>query len=462
MFEALVREIADRFGLGDKANGLLSALLGVIFDQRNGGLAGLLAKFRQQGHGDLFNSWLGSAEPAAMPAQQLENVLGSDTISGIAERLGIARGTVVAAAATMLPKLIGMLTPNGQLPSAIPDGVTSYLGNLGPIGAKAGGVARTPEAAAQGAASAGQGWIKWLVLALVVLTLGWCMLNRTPQVDEPATIGSNAPPVPAPTAAAPVTPTPTREAELSLANEAGALSYSGTVGVYADKTRLTDLLDGTFGPDHVSGDVNIDTSTRRATWLAALGELLPVVVKTPGANLDFRGNVITLGGTLSDTERSTLASTLKELFAGYTLNGLEPPGATAGAGEVLKSLLPGQYSAADLVKALNLMSVEFDSGSASIDSASVAVLDDAAEALKNAPAGTRVEIGGYTDDTGNAEANRGLSDARANAVRNKLIELRVPAEMLTAKGYGDGRPIAGNTTEEGRAKNRRMEFTVVE
>jgi uncharacterized protein YidB (DUF937 family) len=138
MFEALIRDAAKRFGLGDKANGLLAALLSTIFDERSGGIAGLFAKFREQGLGDLFGSWIGNAQPKPIEPQQLENVLGANVISGIADKLGMARGTAIAAVSAMLPELIGMLTPNGQLPTSIPSGVSSYLGGLGNLG-QAGG-----------------------------------------------------------------------------------------------------------------------------------------------------------------------------------------------------------------------------------------------------------------------------------------------------------------------------------
>ncbi len=101
-------------------------------------------------------------------------------------------------------------------------------------------------------------------------------------------------------------------------------------------------------------------------------------------------------------------------------------------------------------------------GSAAISAASMAILNEAATTLKNAPAGTKVAIGGPHRHTGNAESNLKLSGARVNAVREKLVSLGVSADMLTAKGYGDTKQIADNATEKGRAKNRRMEFALVE
>lgn len=450
MFDALVRDIARRFGLGDKAGVLLGVLLSTIFDERTGGIAGLLARFRQHGLGDLSGSWLGSDQPAPIEPQQLDNVLGADTISGIADHLGIARGTALAAAAAMLPELIGLLTPNGQLPSAIPGAVASHLGNFRPLGGAAGSTARKierplPTATARG----GFDWLKWLVLAVIVLALGWCTLNRSPEPSVPATGEASKAAAQAPAA----------EPKLSLANDGGTLGYAGTLGSEAEKSRLVDALDAAFGPGNTRGRIAVDANTRPATWFGALGDLLPQLLKAKGARLDFDGDAITLGGSASETERAALADLLQNQFGTFTLHGVEAP-VPQGASEAFKSLRTGRYSADDLVKALNLMTIHFDTGSAAISADSQGILKEAAGALENAPAGTRVEIGGHTDDTGNAAANLKLSEERASAVRARLIELGVKAETLTAKGYGDAKPIADNGTEEGRAKNRRMEFTL--
>ena len=126
----------------------------------------------------------------------------------------------------------------------------------------------------------------------------------------------------------------------------------------------------------------------------------------------------------------------------------------------LSGLRPG-YSAADLVGALNLMNVYFDTGSATITRDSLETLTKAAEAIKGAPAGTKIEVGGHTDNTGDAAANLTLSQQRAEAVVAKLGELGVAAGTLTGKGFGQDKPRADNATETGRAQNRRIEFTVL-
>jgi OOP family OmpA-OmpF porin len=68
------------------------------------------------------------------------------------------------------------------------------------------------------------------------------------------------------------------------------------------------------------------------------------------------------------------------------------------------------------------------------------------------------ELLGHTDSIGTEEYNMGLSQRRADAVRNAMIKLGVAPERLIARGYGETKPIASNATKEGRAENRRVEL----
>ena len=74
----------------------------------------------------------------------------------------------------------------------------------------------------------------------------------------------------------------------------------------------------------------------------------------------------------------------------------------------------------------------------------------------------KVEVQGHTDNVGKDAYNSDLSQRRVDAVMARLIELGVPAERLTAVGYGEGCPIATNATDEGRADNRRVQFIVLD
>ncbi|MCX6550103.1 MAG: OmpA family protein [Acidobacteria bacterium] len=101
--------------------------------------------------------------------------------------------------------------------------------------------------------------------------------------------------------------------------------------------------------------------------------------------------------------------------------------------------------------------VNFETGKSAISPDSAPTLDAAANALK-AAGGLRVEVAGHTDNVGTPEANLKLSQDRAQAVMTALTERGIKADRLTAKGYGQTAPIADNRTEEGRAKNRRVEL----
>jgi outer membrane protein OmpA-like peptidoglycan-associated protein len=72
-----------------------------------------------------------------------------------------------------------------------------------------------------------------------------------------------------------------------------------------------------------------------------------------------------------------------------------------------------------------------------------------------------VEIGGHTDSEGSDTYNQTLSQNRAGSVRQYLIQAGIPAAQVTAKGYGETVPVADNTTEAGRALNRRTEFKII-
>ncbi len=101
--------------------------------------------------------------------------------------------------------------------------------------------------------------------------------------------------------------------------------------------------------------------------------------------------------------------------------------------------------------------VNFDTGKATIKPDSAKTLDDAAAALKAVP-GMKVEVGGHTDNVGTPEANQKLSQERAQSVMAALVGRGIKADRMTAKGYGQTTPVADNRTEEGRAKNRRVEL----
>ncbi len=107
---------------------------------------------------------------------------------------------------------------------------------------------------------------------------------------------------------------------------------------------------------------------------------------------------------------------------------------------------------------LILKGVNFTSGKAVLLGGSYKVLDEMAESLREWPE-VNLEIQGHTDNTGQVDYNRELSQKRADTVRQYLIEKGVAPERLTAVGYGPDKPIADNKTSSGRAQNRRVEVS---
>ena len=102
--------------------------------------------------------------------------------------------------------------------------------------------------------------------------------------------------------------------------------------------------------------------------------------------------------------------------------------------------------------------INFDVNKATIKPESMGEINAIVKILKENPT-LKIEIGGHTDADGDDASNQKLSENRANAVKNQLTNMGIEAARLTTKGYGEAKPIADNATFEGKANNRRVEFT---
>ncbi len=106
--------------------------------------------------------------------------------------------------------------------------------------------------------------------------------------------------------------------------------------------------------------------------------------------------------------------------------------------------------------------MQFDTGRATIKKVSDQLLDNVYQVLKDHPELLKLEVQGHTDSKGLKTSNQILSKNRAEAVMKALVKRGIEAKRLTAKGYGQDKPIASNDTDEGRSQNRRVQFTIVE
>lgn len=111
-------------------------------------------------------------------------------------------------------------------------------------------------------------------------------------------------------------------------------------------------------------------------------------------------------------------------------------------------------------KIVNLPYVEFETGSARLTKLSIYEIDNVYNTLVKYPNMT-IELAGHTDNTGNDENNLALSERRAKAVYDQLINKGVDANRLVYAGYGEGRPIDTNDTDAGRQNNRRTEMKII-
>ncbi len=119
-----------------QANPLMQAAMALLAGQQGGsgagGLGDLVAAFTRGGMGDVVQSWIGTGQNLPISADQLQKVLGSDTIAGLAKQLGMSQQDAGSGLADLLPQLVDTLTPQGQLPQG-------GLGDLGSIMAALGG-----------------------------------------------------------------------------------------------------------------------------------------------------------------------------------------------------------------------------------------------------------------------------------------------------------------------------------
>jgi len=463
LFDTLIDDLASHFGLGANAGPMVREILNNVTGSP-GGLGGFLDKLKAAGFGSEVESWLGHADASPIPAQLMDRLMGSTALGGIASRLGLGTSMASAAVGYALPKLIGLLTPGGTVPTYLSSEVMNFL---------------SPPAARQFAPAAHvteqvaprhievihdqphmARWLWPLLGALAVVGLGSYLFStnyRTPTAG-PAVVQAPAPP--------PAQATPTLPPRLALSNDDGVIHYSGTVHDEETRTSIINALKAEFGADKVSGDIGIDLNRGAAPWLVNLRTTLGNF-KVPGIQAAFDGNSVNLGGIVSDADRDRIASSLKSALGTTVAFGALTDKMTDLVSNTntkvftaLASMKTG-FNSKDLVGVLNQSIINFQNGASEIPAAANPLLQEAANGIKELKPGTVLEIAGYTDNVGDSTTNVTLSQQRADAVRNVLIHDGVDSSMLVAKGYGSANPVASNDLLEGRFRNRRIEYHIL-
>jgi OOP family OmpA-OmpF porin len=112
-----------------------------------------------------------------------------------------------------------------------------------------------------------------------------------------------------------------------------------------------------------------------------------------------------------------------------------------------------------LQAALQVGRIEFDEAKSALAADSFGLLDRISAVVARCP-DANIEVGAHSDADGSAAKNRDRTQARAEAIVDYLVSAGVKRERLTAVGYGEAKPIADNNTAQGKAMNRRIEFSV--
>ncbi len=129
---------------------------------------------------------------------------------------------------------------------------------------------------------------------------------------------------------------------------------------------------------------------------------------------------------------------------------------------VLKELMKQDVTASNMFEALNRdghisLYINFDFGKSVIRDESNPIIEQIVQMMKSNP-DLKIGVEGHTDNVGSPASNKILSEARAKSVVSAIVGQGISADRLTPAGYGQDKPIADNNTEEGRAKNRRVEL----
>jgi outer membrane protein OmpA-like peptidoglycan-associated protein len=241
------------------------------------------------------------------------------------------------------------------------------------------------------------------------------------------------------------------------------------LGVNAKNYKtLENKVDLTTYVEFVSLKQNIFAEREDANMVSLSGKIINTKTGKQleeGFEVKMRVNGVETPGFIYDSKNASY--TLK-LPVGYNYdltprvinfyNRFEPVDLTKAA--PMSSIVRNFYvTPIEVGQSVDIENIYFETGKATLKPESFRSLNALIEFLNEYP-NVRVEIGGHTDNVGSAEINQRISQERALSVAEYVIKQGVPAHRVVSKGYGFDKPKASNRTAEGRAQNRRVDFTI--
>lgn len=449
LFDSILGSAGEKFGLtGDKAGGLLTALLGLISDPQSGGFTGFIDRFKAAGLGDKVSSWIASGDNTPISNDELESALGAETLNSVAEQAGVEKDTAASAITYMLPQVVDKLTPDGEIPDE-----SSLLSKLGGYLTGFGG-------AAAGAVLGGLG------------AVGTAASGAADKVGD------------------------TAGAAVDKGKEiigGGIDAVGGAAGATYDKGK--EIIGGGIG---AVGDAAGAVGGKVTGALGSVGNALEGGGEGGGSILKWLLPLIILGllvvlgywfcgKSTPPTPTNTNANTANKTNANANANAgnkadTNANGAATGADKKLTEValpngtklqaFPGgiedqliKFIQSDEFKNgtndtlkdkwFNFDDLNFKTGSAQLVAESKRQLDNIAAILKAFP-DVKIKIGGYTDKTGDDAKNKALSDGRAKAVKAELDKAGVGAQVPQAEGYGEEfAKVPETASDQERAADRK-------
>lgn len=300
-----------------------------------------------------------------------------------------------------------------------------------------------------------------IIGAIILAGLAWMLLKSCQKQPTPV-----AAPMPATTTEQAITAN-VLPATLSVAlNETGDGVYAcnGEMGSAGLSEQVKASISGVFATHNCTFGV-VTTNASEMPAQQYIPQILGFMKGVPNASVSIVGKTIRLNASDSTALDKLVADIKGALPSDFTveaepvLNEAEAITTSIAAADTALSELTTTSTAEELVHALNLQIINFALDSSVIPEENKPVLDKAAELIKQIP-DAHLKITGHTDNQGSFEYNQKLSESRAQSVHDYLVSKGVSDEKLEVLGDSFSNPVASNATEQGRFRNRRIEFTV--
>lgn len=222
---------------------------------------------------------------------------------------------------------------------------------------------------------------------------------------------------------------------------------AGTVPDEATRVAVISRMRELYGADRVVDQLALGAVVAPPQWQQYVQKILsPAIKQVSHGQVSIQGSTVDIKGEVgNEAVRQQIASDMaSSLNPTYT---------------VRNGLRVAVQEQAVMDQALANRVVEFEPGSAVLRPTAMPILDEMAAAMARLK-GRKFEVIGHTDAMGARPANVSLSLARAQAVKAYLLGKGLSADNLATSGMGPDQPVASNATDEGRARNRRIEFRV--